>query len=247
MFTVIFLCVGLDVSQYRESGVSFASKKTIIPLDLQMTLTKLWIKSDPQCHLADVLGGDVRQPLAVYDSRPSDQRDSCVVTPMPTRERSHCPVSTPVSAPLRQSKRAKIRGRVPRGSKFASITDPVASLLDGVTTKEDCFLETTPNDAFLTLAGHCVDGHLINSAPARFPFNNGFAEARAQPPLRGYFQAGRSTWGISVARAIKQHRSTTEPLPRQTAPFFEKCLYIEQSKYAILNVDYIWPRKGFVL
>jgi hypothetical protein len=168
MFTVILLCVGLDVSQYRESGVSFASKKTIIPLDLQMTLTKLWIKSDPQRHLADVPGGDVRQPLAVYDSRPSDQRDSCVVTPMPTRERSHCPVRTPVSAPLRQSKRAKIRGRVPRGSKFASITDPVASLLDGVTTKEDCFLETTPNDAFLTLAGHCVDGHLINSAPARF-------------------------------------------------------------------------------
>ena len=168
MFTVTLLCVGLDVSQYRESGVSFASKKTIIPLDLQMTLTKLWIKSDPQCHLADVPGGDVRQPLAVYDSRPSDQRDSCVVTPMPTRERSHCPVSTPVSAPLRQSKRAKIGGRVPRGSKFASITDPVASLLDGVTTKEDCFLETTPNDAFLTLAGHCVDGHLINSAPARF-------------------------------------------------------------------------------
>jgi hypothetical protein len=124
------------------------------------------------------------------------------------------------------SKRAKIRGRVPRGSKFASITDPVASLLDGVTTKEDCFLETTPNDAFLTLAGHCVDGHLI-------------AEARAQPPLRGYFQAGRPTWGISVARAIKQHRSTTEPLPRQTAPFSKKCLYIEQLKYVILNVDYI--------
>ena len=206
MFTVILLCVGLDVSQYRESGVSFSSKKTIIPLNLQMTLTKLWIKSDPQCHLADVPGGDVRQPLAVYDSRLSDQRDSCVVTPMPTRERSHYPVRTPVGAPLRQSKRAKIGGRVPRGSKFASITDPVASLLDGVTTKEDCFLETTPNDAFLTLAGHCVDGHLI-------------AEARAQPPLRGYFQAGRSTWGISVARAIKQHRSTTEPLPRQTAPF----------------------------
>jgi hypothetical protein len=99
-------------------------------------------------------------------------------------------------------------------------------LLDGVTTKEDCFLETTPNDAFLTLAGHCVDGHLI-------------AEARAQPPLCGYFQAGRSTWGISVARAIKQHRSTTEPLPRQTAPFLKKCLYIEQRKYVILNVDYI--------
>src|ERR1700731_3320777 len=70
MFTVILLCVGLDVSQYRESGVSFSSKKTIIPLNLQMTLTKFWIKSDPQCHLADVPGGDVRQPLAVYDFSP---------------------------------------------------------------------------------------------------------------------------------------------------------------------------------
>ena len=107
IFTVILLCVGLDVSQYRESGVSFSSKKTIIPLNLQMTLTKLWIKSDPQCHLADVPGGDVRQPLAVYDSRLSDQRDSCVVTPMPTRERSHCPVRTPVSAPFRQIEKSE--------------------------------------------------------------------------------------------------------------------------------------------
>jgi hypothetical protein len=47
------------------------------------------------------------------------------------------------------------------GSEFASITDPDASLLDGVTTKWDSFLGTTPNDAFLTLGGHCVDGHLI--------------------------------------------------------------------------------------
>ena len=109
MFTVILLCVGLDVSQYRESGVSFSSKKTIIPLNLQMTLTKLWIKSDPQCHLADVPRGDVRQPLAVYDSPPSDQRHSCVVTPMPTRERSHCPVRTPVRRHSGRSKRAKIQ------------------------------------------------------------------------------------------------------------------------------------------
>ena len=82
MFTVILLSVGLDVSQYRESGVSFSSKKTLIPLNLQMMLTKLWIKSDPQCHLADVPGGDVRQPLAVYDSHLSDQRDSLRSDPM---------------------------------------------------------------------------------------------------------------------------------------------------------------------
>ena len=96
--------------------------------------------------LADVPGGDVRQPLAVYDSRPSDQRDSCASDPddhsRTTAGSSQDPGRCAIEA---HRKRAKIRGRVPRGSKFASITDPVASLLDGVTTKEDCFLETTPN------------------------------------------------------------------------------------------------------
>jgi hypothetical protein len=226
MFTVILLCVGLDVSQYRESGVSFSSKKTIIPLNLQMTLTKLWIKSDPQCHLADVPGGDVRQPLAVYDSRPSDQRDSCVVAPMPTRERAHCPVRTPVSAPLRQSKRAKIRGGVPRGSKFASITDPVASLLDGVTTKEDCFLKTTPNDAFLTLAGHCVDGHLINSAPARFLSITG--SLRPVPNLHyvAIFKLDDQHGGFrspAPSNSIDQRRNRSRSKPRR---FCEKNAYI---------------------
>jgi hypothetical protein len=60
------------------------------------------------------------------------------------------------------------------------------------------------------------------------------AEARAQPPLRGYFQAGRSTWGISVARAIKQHRSTTEPLPRQTAPFLKNAYILSNSNMSFL-------------
>jgi hypothetical protein len=32
----------------------------------------------------------------------------------------------------------------------------------------ELFPETTPNDAFLTLAGHCVDGRLIKSTPVRF-------------------------------------------------------------------------------
>ena len=204
-----------------------------------MTLTKFWVKSDPQCHLADVPRGDVRQPLAVYDSRPSDQRHSCVVTPMPTRERSHCPVRTPVSAPLRQSKRAKIRGRVPRGSKFASITDPVASLLDGVTTKEDCFLETTPNDAFLTLAAHCVDGHLINSAPARFLSITG--SLRPVPNLHyvAIFKLDDQHGGFrspAPSNSIDQRRNRSRGKPRR---FLEKCLYIEQLKYAILYVDYI--------
>jgi hypothetical protein len=46
-------------------------------------------------------------------------------------------------------------------SKFASISDPVASSLKRVTTKGDSFLRNHTEHAFLKLAGHCVDGYLI--------------------------------------------------------------------------------------
>jgi hypothetical protein len=79
---------------------------------------------------------------------------------MPTRERLDGLVRTPVGHTIDASKRGNVRERVP-GVKFASITDPAASLLDGVTSKRAAFSKPQPNDAFLTLVGHCVDGYLI--------------------------------------------------------------------------------------
>jgi hypothetical protein len=132
------------------------------------------------------------------------------------------------------SKRAKIRGRVPRGSKFASITDPVASLLDGVTTKEDCFLETTPNDAFLTLAGHCVDGHLINSAPARFLSITG--SVRPVPNLHyvAIFKLDDQHGGFrspAPSNSIDQRRNRSRGKPRR---FWKNAYILSNSNMSFL-------------
>jgi hypothetical protein len=121
---------------------------------------------------------------------------------------------------LRHIEKSENQRASSRGSKFASITDPVASLLDWVTTKEDCFLETTPNDAVLTLAGHCVDGYLINSTPARFLSITGSLRPVPNVHYVAIFKLDDKHGGISIPRAIKQHRSTTETAPAANRAVF---------------------------
>jgi hypothetical protein len=117
-------------------------------------------KISSRMSLADVPGGDGRQPLAVYVL-------ACQTGPtggLSEPETHSRTIARPSQYPGRVRHQYIDGGkhrRAKSGSKFATITDSVASLLDGVTTKGAASSKPQPNDAFLTLVGHCVDGYLI--------------------------------------------------------------------------------------
>jgi hypothetical protein len=129
MCIVPFFLSGETLDDTQTRGVSFSFNEAIISLNLQMTLTKFWIKSGRQCHWLTF-----RKEMFVNRSQcmilACHQCDSCV------------------------SRRSKFTIRFFFAGRGRH--------------QRELFPETTPNDVFLTLAGHCVDGQLINSTPARF-------------------------------------------------------------------------------